>query len=307
MSVDEQIREQLQRTSAGLPEPDTAAALESVLSRAGAAHRRRGVLTGVAASAAVVATVLVGTSLLDADNRDGELLPAGPAATTGAEELSADADDRLTRPRDTSAMPVERLLGPAGAAGTAQIFRWEDGGDATLGGSDVDTLRVSWDGTTRLDGREYPAQGVYLDLLALPADDGSALGREVEYGIVLDRDGDRVADCELGVRTTLGAPSEFRSWRTRLATGSVHEQVGSREPYEPPFEFHDPLEQRKPVMEFIFGNPWPECHSASQGRYFYVWAATLEDGEVVDIDFAPDAAWLETPELLRAEPSEEDW
>ncbi|WP_431473408.1 hypothetical protein [Ornithinimicrobium sp. W1665] len=139
-----------------------------------------------------------------------------------------------------------------------------------------------------------------LDLAGLPTDVGSVPEREVEYGVVVDRDGDLVADCEFGISTVTEGQGQFRVWAVRLADGRIDEHVAP--PSMGPFEFFHPLEGLEPQMYFQFGNPVPECYSASQGMYFYTWAATLEDGEVVAVDYAPDAAWLETPAELRAEP-----
>lgn len=300
MIVDDQIREHMTRTSNNLPTSDTDAALEVVLERAGSARGRLSTLTGIAASAAVVASVLVGSFLQDRDDRAGEQLPAPPAAPTGSDEDLVEVDDRLTRPRDTTRLGVEQLLGPFGAPSTARTYRWEDAADAADDGSDIRLVRLIDAGTGILDGRRHPGHHMHLDLAGMPTDDGSALGREVEYGIVLDIDGDRVADCELGITTHTDVEGQFRVWAVRLGDGRISEHVAP--PSMGPFEFFHPHERGEAQMEFLFGNPMPECHSASQGTYFYTWAATLEAGEVVAIDYAPDAAWLETPAELRAEP-----
>ncbi|WP_431473407.1 hypothetical protein [Ornithinimicrobium sp. W1665] len=113
MSVDEQIREHLMRANADLPEPGTETALGAVLERAGSARRRWAVLTGAAASATLIASVLVGSVLLDPDGGPDEQLPDAPAVpaapdeqlsetpaapATSDEQLTEVDDDRLTRP-----------------------------------------------------------------------------------------------------------------------------------------------------------------------------------------------------------------
>lgn len=268
MPVDEQIRDQLLRTRSNLPEPDTAAALDGMLERAApAARRRRTLVTGVAASAVVAASALVGSLVLDLNESGAEQLPAPPAAPTGSEQ-PADIDDRLTRLRDTVHLGVEQLLGPFGPAGSAQTYRWDDTPDSADVGSDIERVRAVAGGTGILHGRRYPAFDLELALADGPTNDRSATELVVEYGIVLDLDGDRVADCELGITTDTAGAGEFRVWAVGLADGRIREHVAP--PSIGPFEFYHPHERGEAQMAFLFGNPMPECESASQGKYFYV-------------------------------------
>lgn len=284
MTVDERIHNRIRRAGDSLPEPDTASALEAVLDRAESARRRRGSLAGLAAAALAFA-VLAGGPLLDRVDGEGGQVPPHPADPSPDEQV-AGGDERLTRPRATTALGVEQLLGPFGAEGTLRTYRW--GSSADRGdGSFIWRVRL-------LESGRPGGYDLTLDLDDVPPGPRLNPGRDVEYGIVLDLDGDRVADCELGITTHTAVAGQFRAWTTRLADARLDEQVGP--PYGFPFEFAHPFESGGPTMEFLFGGLGSECGSLVHARYFYTWAAALEDGEVVDVDYAPDATWLELPD-----------
>lgn len=299
MPVDQQIRERMRRTGAGLPEPDTAAALDAVLDRADSSRRRRAALIGVAAST-VLGSALVGGLWLASDGTAGDPLPTAPAASDGPDHKQDEGDLRLTRPRDTTGLGLEDLVGPFGAPDMEQVHRWEDAADSPVDGSDIRRVVLRHGGVGVLDGRRYPAADLVLELTGMPPEDTTAPVRDVEYGIVVDRDGDREADCEFGISTDVEAPGQFRVWAVRLSDGRLAEHVAP--PSMGPFEFYHPHERTEAEMYFQFSNPMPECQSLSHGVAFYTWAATLQDGGVVSVDYAPDASWLRVPEAVRSEP-----
>ena len=67
----------------------------------------------------------------------------------------------------------------------------------------------------------------------------------IEHGVVVDSDGDRVADCRIGISTDAPTPGDFRVWVTDLTTGDTAEQVGG--PYGVPIDFSHPAEGEDPA------------------------------------------------------------
>ena len=110
----------------------------------------------------------------------------------------------------------------------------------------------------------------------------------IAYGVVVDSDGDGVADWRLGT-DNLPAGAGHRAWRTDLRTGRTEFQAG------PPYgfvggyhfdTFYPDDSQHRDTMSF-FGDVSPRI---------YAWASLIEDGRVVATDYAPDAGWLEPPQ-----------
>jgi hypothetical protein len=106
----------------------------------------------------------------------------------------------------------------------------------------------------------------------------------IAYGLVLDSDGDGVADVRLGI-DNLPADGGHRAWRTDLHTGRTESAVGAPYGYvgDLYFDTFYPGESG-PAMRFSGGG-------ARAG--YYVWASVIEDGRIVATDYAPDAGWLE--------------
>lgn len=283
MSVDQHIREGLTRVGADLPEPDAGAALDAVLSLSRSRDRRR-VVVGSAAAATAGVLVVLG-SVFGPGGGEGSPAPVSPASTAEREE-SLGADQRLTRPRATAELPVATPRQGGGRAATPVFFDVVDPADTEPGWVDVTRIRVE----NQLAYGYAPV--VRLDLgERFPPRQGEAWA-DVEYGLVLDLDGDRVADCELGIATATQVPLHYRVWARELDRTLV-EQVGP--PYGIPFEFAHPEEQLQGLtdrMQFIFGDFATACHSPIQARHVYAWAALLEDGRPVTVDFAPDAGWF---------------
>jgi hypothetical protein len=263
-------------------------------------RRTRGLIAGGAVLA--VATLLVTGSLLSGGDRVQQPQPIKPhPSPTGTP--SPTATESVARGpgwpgavRDGSAWPrvspvrtdVGALLGYVDSAQA-----WIDpADDAEVGlvdlryvvsmprirvkGPDVTgewRLRLArkWPGRTEIG----PADGV------------------VEYGVVVDTDGDRVADCQIGINDS--APQthrygDYRVWVTNLHSGVTAEQVGG--PYGVPIDFVLPDESGQFVGFFFLTRGQP-CHFR-RGLHYYVYAsATDVDGHVTAWDFAPDAAWLE--------------
>jgi hypothetical protein len=170
---------------------------------------------------------------------------------------------------------------------------WADGADAAPGGIDIRIAegggwqRPRW----KLLFREAPPRASTLD----PAQ------RVIAYGIVVDGDGDRGADCEIGINNDAARRGEFRVWVKNVRTGGTDERVGP--PYGVPIEFSHPDEaapdngQAEPAsLSFSFlGTTTTPCDPFLASASFYAWASVTEGGEVTGWDYAPDAAWLAMP------------
>ena len=114
----------------------------------------------------------------------------------------------------------------------------------------------------------------------------------VAYGLVIDRDGDGIADVEAGIDNVLDGP---RTWRRDLHTGEVDTWAGTS------------LRDRSVDLHLPWLGPWIGDMSgesmsgwvgvdgdlAHPSLNFYLWAAVIRDGEIVSTDFAPDAGWLD--------------
>ena len=144
----------------------------------------------------------------------------------------------------------------------------------------------------------------YLDLAGWPPamaaiDPGETV---IAYGLVLETNGDGLADYVVGIDNDAPRRGDHRVWVTDLATGDTDEQLGP--PYGFPVEFSHPADHRDdatmegPQMVFTF-LPGSVPRGMSDGGRFYAWASVTEGDEVVAWDYAPDAAWL------GAEPAEE--
>jgi len=181
---------------------------------------------------------------------------------------------------ESDAMPLVAMAGSV----------WTDRQDAEVEWIDIVKVRYGggpqrrWD----LELAGTPPRALTLD----PA------RRVIEYGVVLDGDGDGVADCQIGINNDAPEPGDFRVWVTNLRTGDTDEQVGP--PYGYPIDFSHPDEQaadpptmqNPPTMRFFFLSGSAPCDLSPGPVRFYAWASLTESGRVTAWDYAPDAAWL---------------
>ena len=163
---------------------------------------------------------------------------------------------------------------------------WSDGRDVAFGAIDIGELTAG--GARRLEWhlrlRELPPAPETLD---------PAL-RVIEYGVVVDADGDRVADCEIGVNNDAPRRGDDRVWVTNLRTGTS--DVQDRPPYGWAIDTASPTEENLRTMRFFFLGPTPApCDQFGDSASFYARSALREDGRVTEWDFAPDAGWLRMP------------
>jgi hypothetical protein len=168
-----------------------------------------------------------------------------------------------------------------------------DGNDAALGGIDIRRVSASIRPEWRLVLRARPPLASTLD----PA------RRIMEHGIVVDSDGDRLADCRIGISTDAPKPGQFHVWVTDLRTGDTVEQVGG--PYGFPFDFFHPAEgeiagtMNRTISLFFLGGRRPVRCEQGPSASFYAYAVVIDHGQDPEWDFAPDAAWLRSPRGAR--------
>lgn len=184
-----------------------------------------------------------------------------------------------------------------------QVQGWTDPRDTPFGG--IDLRRVSgagreYSGVAVIDGRNIPGFSAghwELGLVTRPprTDALAARSRVIEYGVVVDADGDREPDCQVGINNDArqrGAYPVFRVWVTNLRTATTNHQVGP--PYGGLVEFAYPSERGATAsMAFSFlGDRPATCDRFGPASTFYAYSSLSEDGKVTAWDFAPDAAWL---------------
>jgi hypothetical protein len=235
----------------------------------------RGRLTGAVALA--VAGVALAASLINGGVATPRQQPAAPQPSGVSASPSSPSDWPGPLHRD-------------GPMPTVSVDGWTEHPDAAVGGIDiVDVLqnqqRLSWS----LELRQAPPRASTLDRKRAV----------IEYGLVVDSDGDRVADCQIGINNDAPRRGDYRVWVTNLRTGVTDERVGP--PYGYPVEFVHPDEDvvdpvsLVPTMRFVFlAAPLP-CESFERATGVYAWASITDAGRVVAWDVAPDAAWLATP------------
>jgi hypothetical protein len=115
----------------------------------------------------------------------------------------------------------------------------------------------------------------------------------VAYGIVVDTDGDGVADWRYGIDNAplVKTESPRRWWRTDLHTGRTQSTVNETlwEGGGPFWGNHGEITGADGLS---FGGDTTGGVSGGVPKRFYVWASVIQDGRVVATDYAPDAGWL---------------
>ena len=117
----------------------------------------------------------------------------------------------------------------------------------------------------------------------------------IAYGVVVDDDGDGVADRRFGVDnsqyTAPGKDPQRRQWITDLHTGRTLLEDDFGETF---FDtFYPPGTYGVDGARLSFGGDATGGGKigALPERY-YAWASVIENGRVVATDYAPDAGWL---------------
>lgn len=177
--------------------------------------------------------------------------------------------------------------------GSTALVWIDDAGDAAV--RSVDIRSVASQGRFTVHHRGITGEW-RLDLAeAWPrkrSDVGPADG-VIEYGVVVDTDGDRVADCQIGINDGIHQKhryGDYRVWVTNLRSGVTKQQIGG--PYGFPIDFALPDEIGQSWMSFFFLSKGSPCWFRGPVHYYAYASATDADGNVVAWDFAPNAAWL---------------
>jgi len=256
----------------------------TLIERRAARRSRNRALLALSAAAAAVVLVAVG-SLQVASSR-------GASPTVPVQQPTPSPTPGWTGPlRPGTSLPK---VPAASIDPSSGISTWADGAEAAAAAIDILELRAG--GSRRLEWR--------LSLRGAPHDGapGDPHTRAVEYGFVVDADGDQDADCEIGINDNAEQRPGYRTWVRNPKTGAQVEEVGP--PYGYPFDFAglDRPGAREVVVFFIGGDfPWKTwagrfpCPPFRRSATFYAWALLTQDGRPTAWDFAPDAAWLQMP------------
>jgi hypothetical protein len=194
---------------------------------------------------------------------------------------------------------------PAGGASAAPMpptYIDPSGDDGSNGRSCADIRDVTAD-----------SSHVDFDLMSSPPHEVNPSKAWIAYGVVVDDNGDGIADWRYGIDDLPQIPGDaaayHRAWRTNLHTGRTDYDAGPRIDH---WLRGDPLGE---VGDTQFGTNYPAASAshdvlfrfyetfdvagAGQGSEgakfdvpFYVWASEIVDGRVVATDFAPDTGWL---------------
>jgi hypothetical protein len=250
-----------------------------------ATRRRRSAMGAAVVASTFVVVLAVATGL--ADPPRAQEAPIGPATTTATESTSAAVTWDPPEPlRPAASRVVEHDEDSFGDA-----LDWRDPRDAAVAEADIVSVGEAFD---MGGGSSWRFQ-----LAAMPARDPA--GRVIAYGVVVDRDGDHTADCQIGINNDAPGQGDFHVWVTNLRTHDTAVQDGG--PYGMPVEFAHPAERDEPdpVMDpdpvmylgFLSGLKHPApCDPFGDSSTFYAWSSVTEGGQVVARDYAPDAAWL---------------
>jgi hypothetical protein len=162
---------------------------------------------------------------------------------------------------------------------------WDDPRDTATAGIDIVWVR---------EGQDMHGGSSWAFQLAATAPRDPA-GRILAYGVAIDGNGDHRADCQIGLNNDGPRHGDFHVWVTNLRTHETAVQDGA--PYGMPVEFAHPAEREgpDPVMYFGFlrGLTRPDpCDTFDGPPNFYAWSSVTKAGQVVETDYAPDAAWL---------------
>ena len=156
---------------------------------------------------------------------------------------------------------------------------------------DITTVSVTY---VDLEGDDYVA--VHFDLAGhhpLPIPDRSE--EWIAYGLVVDVDGDGMADVRFGIDNL--SSEEHRVWRTDLVTEETEHHDGP--PHGPVADTFYPGQHQRGGMTGSFSI---ERQPGETEFRFYVWASAMQGSQVVATDYAPDNGWIDRPMFDRSSP-----
>lgn len=243
----------------------------------------RGVLAPAVVALAMVP--LLACSGDPADPVDPGAAPAteSPRVADGADEMAPAGWEPPAPLRPTTSRVVVRM----GRDASGNVRPLLDPRDAAAPDIDITAVR---------DAQDFNGGSSWAFRLAARAPRDPA-GRVIAYGVVVDRDGDGDADCQIGIDNDSPTRGDFHVWVTNLRTRETTVRDGP--PYGMPVEFAHPAEadsrDHPPEMRFGFlvglDRPAP-CDGLRRSSTFYVWSSVTQGGQVVARDFAPDTAWM---------------
>lgn len=272
------LHEQFDELAAGVP---VYGDLDRAIARARLEQRRRTrALTALTAAAAVIAVVV---SVIAVNGGGPKALPpVGPATTPGPTQTPSVSAWKPTGPLRADATRV--VSTETDQFGNPQA--WADPRDTTSPGIDIVAV---------YEGQDFNGGSSWrFQLAARTARD--PVGRVIAYGVVVDGDGDHRPDCQVGVSNDGPEEGQFHVWVTNLRTHVTAVQDGP--PYGMPVEFAHPAEDGMPSppeiqLGFLSGLTHPDpCERFGAAPTFYAWSSVTKAAEIVETDYAPDAAWL---------------
>jgi len=218
---------------------------------------------------------------------------AAIAVIAGAVVAIRDLDRTRTAPAHRPPQPSAWSPLREGSSLTHAGRTWDDPLDAPVDWVDITRVRFSYD---------FREPRWDIDLAAKPPPTRRLEpGVLIAYGVVLDTNGDGVADYLIGLDNDangLGGTSkepdgrgDYHAWVTDLATGETADQFGPSYGY--PIDFVHPDEHRRPspVIFFFLPGSAPADLDPKTVR-FYAWASETRQGEVVAWDYGPDEGWV---------------
>ena len=231
----------------------------------------------------VVALALVGPSLIATAPSES---PATPSASSAPTDVAWDP----TR-WDGQPYPAPLRVEPTGGAPTVTTSpltpafgrSYDDGPEDEAPAKELvaDLLGVTvrlgcWrNAKTACVGFQVP------DSVSMPADPAASWAA---YGLVIDVDGDGIGDIRVGFDNRVVGDTQM--WRTDLRTGVTEvAPPGVGEDAWMDVTAPGPVNEA-PHIFMTQSLTIPEFH-------FYAWAAVIQDGRVVSMDFAPDSGWID--------------
>lgn len=240
--------------------------LDRAIGQAASDRRRRNGLVATIAAAAAVLAVVVGVLAITRDGR-GTQQPIGPTSPSPTPSVAPTEWPGVIRPGTSWPVVSDQRLGPPGDPWRGRI----DPQDSAVGEVDIRVVA----GVERARWKLELRTGRPLETIPRSSD------RIVEYGVVVDTDGDRVGDCQLAMTTDRISLKNLRS-------GVTEEKVGAAG-----YPFDTAEDDLPSVSLFFLNGVWQEpCEPPRGPIRWYAYASLTENGQVTAWDFAPDAAWL---------------
>lgn len=277
------------------PQQRPAPSLLAGLMNADPTARRRSLLIAAALLVGLAVATAAGVGALRLQQQDPppELYPP-PALIWTPAALDAPYPAPFRAEPSEGAPTVEAIRLPA-APGERQELAWTDptGDVVPADDSRVDIVKVEfWRGQGCLRVGTLCVFYQPARLLESPLPDPQL--EWIAYGMVVDSDRDGQPDGRFGIDN--GPAGVIRAWHTDLLTERTRVVVGGNGQTIDGFYGESELPLSGGGTRPGRGYMWlTQGFSASPPEWngaFYLWAAVIREGQIVSIDFAPDAGWL---------------